>query len=83
MYKLIDRLKKKAPTMLVRCSFGISTSCFYDSLARTSTIDRERCNKKCAAMPVQREPGLSWLSGLDVDDAGVEGSDWPVQCCVA
>ncbi len=43
---LIDRLREQAPTTLVCCAFGIPTSCFYDYLARTRTIDRAQVQQK-------------------------------------
>ncbi|MGY4014300.1 IS3 family transposase [Aeromonas molluscorum] len=45
-FALIDRLREQAPTTLVCCAFGIPTSCFYDYLARTRTIDREQVQQK-------------------------------------
>ncbi|WP_421238655.1 IS3 family transposase [Aeromonas enteropelogenes] len=45
-FALIDRLREQAPTTLVCCAFGIPTSCFYDYLTRTRTIDREQVQQK-------------------------------------
>ncbi|WP_421329035.1 IS3 family transposase, partial [Aeromonas veronii] len=46
-YALIDRLREQAPITLVCCAFDVSTSCFYDYLARRRTINRERMQQRC------------------------------------